>query len=153
MSSLSPLEQLALNAFAAALDTCHEEGIELPEEIRVLKNNLEQHVGELGAIAQTHPQFNAFYRNARNVLRRASGDGDRFLPRSDAAPRQTVPAPIVQTQTPTNPSEGDLRNLKRVGAFWVVRAVHQANADWDHLVQGDRDSRLNTLMGLGIAES
>ncbi len=79
MSSLSPLEQLTVDAFAIALETCREENVELPEDILALEADLEAHVEELSAIAQRHPQLQASYRMARNVLRRQSGDRSKRL--------------------------------------------------------------------------
>jgi len=71
MQSLSPLEQLTVDAFTAALETCQEEGVELPSVVWVVAQSPEQHVTELSEIAKSHPQLNAAYRVARKVLRKA----------------------------------------------------------------------------------
>ncbi len=79
MSTLSPLDQLAVDAFAIALETCREEGTELPKDVWALEKELDQHISELKAIAQQHPQLNTAYRTARKLLRRDGGDRQKRL--------------------------------------------------------------------------
>ncbi|NJR69092.1 MAG: hypothetical protein HC771_10810 [Synechococcales cyanobacterium CRU_2_2] len=99
MSSLTPLEQLAVEAFAIALEICREENVELPGDIWALENDLESQAGELSAIAQTHPQLQACYRTARNMLRRESGDRNKRLYAPEVglerAPEKTLDAPQI----------------------------------------------------------
>ena len=93
MSALSQLEQLAVDAFAAALETCREENIELLPEIQAIEPELEKHVSDLSNIAKAQPQFHTFYRNARNALRRASATRSKRATPATASPSLVQEAP------------------------------------------------------------
>ncbi len=83
MQSLSPLEQLAVDAFTAALETCREEGVELPEDVWAIAQAPEQHVADLSEIAKQHPQLNANYRMARKLLRTVEAERHKRMNTSD----------------------------------------------------------------------
>ena len=98
MHSLEPLEQLAVDAFVAALETCHEEGVELPEEVWAIAQSPEQHIEELSEIAKQYPQLNAAYRTARKLLRKAEGHRNK---RMEAGGRIFLKQPDLSSELPT----------------------------------------------------
>ena len=71
MESFELTEQLTVEAFITALETCKEEGVELPESVRAVAQSPEKHVTELSTIAKQHPQFNASYITARKLLQKS----------------------------------------------------------------------------------
>jgi hypothetical protein len=83
MPSLNPLEQLAVDAFTAALETCREEDVELPEEVWAIAQSPEQHVADLSEIAKQHPQLNANYRMARKLLGGVDAERHKRMNTSD----------------------------------------------------------------------
>lgn len=79
MRSLSPLDQLTVEAFVAALETCREAGVELPDAVWAISQAPEQHVADFSEIAQQHPQLNTAYRTARKLLRQTEGDRQKRI--------------------------------------------------------------------------
>ena len=83
MQSLEPFDQLAVDAFCAALEVCEEENVDLPEEVWAIAQSPEDHIEELGAIAKQHPRLNTAYRTARKVLRTAESTRKKRLVTED----------------------------------------------------------------------
>ncbi len=100
MQSLEPLEQLAVDAFATALETCREEGVELPEEVWAIAQTPEDHVAELSQIAKQYPQLSAAYRTARKLLRKTEGDRNKRLSTDDQSFLKQVNPALEQPFTP-----------------------------------------------------
>lgn len=110
MPSLNPLEQLAVDAFATALETCREEGVKLPEEVKEVAHDLEHHAAVLSEMAKQHPQLNAAYRTARKLLRQTEGERKKRLGTSNQITLEPMLTPsgllgeVMSKTTHTNDS-------------------------------------------------
>ncbi|MBD2327085.1 hypothetical protein [Alkalinema sp. FACHB-956] len=108
MQPLEPLEQLAVDAFVAAVETCREEGIQLPESVWLIAQSPDRHVESLGEIAKQHPQLNTAYRTARKLLRQAEGDRQKRLTPN-----------MMTTETGHRLSQSDLVRINTFGSHGV----------------------------------
>ncbi len=111
MHSLEPLEQLAVEAFVTALETCREEGVELPEKVWAIAQSPEQYITELSKTAKQYPQLNAAYQTARKLLRKAEGDRNKrmstdnhsLLKQSDPFSKQSFNSPFSSREIKPTP--------------------------------------------------
>jgi hypothetical protein len=83
MQPLEPLDQLTVDAFVAAVETCRDEGIELPETVWAIAQSPEHHVETLSEMAKQHPQLHTAYRTARKLLRQAEGERNKRMSTND----------------------------------------------------------------------
>jgi uncharacterized protein YecT (DUF1311 family) len=154
MQPLEPLHQLTVDAFAAALETCRDEGIDLPEEVWAIAQSLEQHVDALSEIAKQHAELNAAYQTAQKLLRQVKGVEtavqpivyryvlpDNALPQTAIAfskqveaIRQSNPDWIVTFDRP-NPGEADAIVLIRKDEHYAAtHAAYLANRTLNQVV-------------------
>lgn len=54
---------------------------------------------------------------------------------------QSPPQVISPASSPT-----DFPSLKQVGSFWVAKATHQTDINWNTLVQDDRENRIQAIL-------
>ncbi len=113
MRSLSPLDQLAVEAFVTALETCRETGVELPDDVWAIAQSPEQHLTSLSEIAQQHPQLNTAYRTARKLLRQAESDRQKRLNTHDHAQvGPGHPSPDLLPPSPSLPGEPKVKTVR-----------------------------------------
>ncbi|MEO1386183.1 MAG: hypothetical protein AAFV85_02270 [Cyanobacteria bacterium J06634_6] len=106
MKALEPLEQLAVDAFVTALETCQEEGVELPNEVWAIAQSPEEHAANLSEIAKQHPQLHNTYRIARKVLRKSESVRSKRMNTQDSVLLKRPGLSFVQPiNTPLSSSE------------------------------------------------
>lgn len=76
---MNPTDTITLTAFLVALTQLDSP---LPDEVQTQLNNLDtdnlaSNIGKLNAIAETYPELDEHYQNAREILQQAVGDRNK----------------------------------------------------------------------------
>jgi hypothetical protein len=98
MQQLNDHHQLTIDAFRTAIQLFEQNGKPLPDEIRAIVHDLENHIAILDRLSENDPDFETYYQTARLDLQAQAAERNKLL----NPPTATTSQNIANTSTPTN---------------------------------------------------
>jgi hypothetical protein len=91
MTQLAADQEITLQAFQAAVDTYNQRGLDLPESIAAIANDLESHIDQLDFLSERDPTFEMVYQAVRSNLQSTSSQRAKLLNPPEIIKPQTAP--------------------------------------------------------------